>query len=71
MTEEQFLKKLSSNIAKIRKAKKLTIIEVSSRANIEQSNWIRMEQGGRYPTIRTLYKVSRALDIEIKDLFDF
>ena len=71
MTEDVFLKKLANNISKIRKAKKLTIMEVASRCNIEKSNWVRMESGGRFPTVRTLFKVANVLEVEIKDLFDF
>lgn len=71
MTEEVFLKKLAERISKLRKAKKLPIIEIAAKCNMEKTNWIRLEKGGRYPTVRTLYKVAKALDIEVKDLFDF
>jgi transcriptional regulator with XRE-family HTH domain len=71
MTEEVFLKKLANNISKIRKAKKLTIMEVASRSNMEKSNWVRMESAGRFPTVRTLFKVANGLEVEVKDLFDF
>lgn len=68
---EVFLKKLVDRISKLRKAKKLPIIEIAVKCNIEKSNWIRMEKGGRYPTVKTLFKVAKALNVEVKDLFDF
>lgn len=71
MEEKLFFKKLGQNITRIRKSKKLTLIELASMCNFEKSNLIRIEKGRTSPTTKTLYKLAIALEVEVKDFFDF
>jgi len=43
---------------------------LASSAGMEVSALQRIEAGRTNPTIKTLYKVSKALNVEIKDLFE-
>lgn len=65
---ELFLIALGERIAKIRKEQKLTQVELGYRCDFEKSNMRRIEIGGTNPTILTLRKICKGLDIDITEL---
>ena len=67
--EKSFLTSLGENIARIRKEKSLTQMQLSNRCDIEKSNLIRIEKGRTNPTSLTLLRISKALEIAIGSLF--
>ncbi len=71
MDDTIFLKKLGERIAKLRKEKKLTQIEVSYRCEFDRSNYKRIEVGNTNPTSLTLKKIAEALEVPIEDFFKF
>ena len=68
--DKQFLKELGERIAKIRKEKGITQVELGDRCDIEKPNMRRIEAGGTNPTILTLKKISLGLDIDLNELLD-
>jgi DNA-binding XRE family transcriptional regulator len=58
-------------IVQIRQKKSITQQELTAALDYEKSNMSRLENGNTNPTIYTLLKVSNALQVELKDLFDF
>tara|TARA_B110000208_G_scaffold8674_1_gene11181 strand:+ start:171 stop:341 length:171 start_codon:yes stop_codon:yes gene_type:complete len=54
----------------LRKRFKLTQASLASSAGMEESALQRIEAGRTNPTIKTLYKVANALNIELKVLFE-
>ena len=71
MDEKEFLRILGENVRKLRKEKGLTIKQLAHQCDIEESNFIRLEKGRTNATSLTLLKVSRALNINLKDLLNF
>lgn len=71
MKEKDYLKQLGENIAKLRTKQKISQVGLSDLCGFEKSNMSRIENGNTSPTIKTLRKIAKALDIEMKDLFDF
>ena len=71
MTEQELSIKIGERIQKLRKQKKLSIVDLAYECGFEKSNLIRIEKGRTLPTTKTLLKISIALDIDIKSLFDF
>lgn len=72
MKEEAYvLLAIGKNITKFRKQKNLTSKELGYLCDIEKSNLIPIEKGRVNATVATLLKIARALDVELKDLFDF
>lgn len=71
MTEEEFLIKLGEKIASLRKKKKMSQREFALECDIEKSNLIRLEKGRTNPTTKTLLRISKALSVSIKRLFEF
>ena len=65
---ELFQIALGERIAKIRKEKKITQVELGYRCDFDKANMRRIEIGGTNPTILTLRKISKGLDIDITEL---
>jgi DNA-binding XRE family transcriptional regulator len=66
-----FLKNLGKSIKEKRKACNITQQELAYRCDIEKPNIVRIETGRTNPTTKTLRIIAKALDIKVKDLFDF
>ena len=54
----------------LRKRVKMTQSVLASKANMEESALQRIEAGRTNPTIKTLFKISNALNVELKVLFE-
>jgi transcriptional regulator with XRE-family HTH domain len=69
MTEAILLLKLGENIKAIRIKKSMTQNQLAIECNFEKASMSRIESGQSNPTVRTLYKISSALGINIIELF--
>jgi transcriptional regulator with XRE-family HTH domain len=65
---DKFLKRVGTNIARIRKEKGLSLSQLSYIADMEKANIVRIEQSQINPTIKTLWKIAKALEVEASDL---
>ena len=63
--------RLGEKIREIRKSKNLSQEHVAFSAEISSTFLGQVERGNKKPTIDTLVKISKALDVEIFDLFNF
>ena len=61
---------VGKRISVLRKQLKLTQAALASTAGMEESALQRIEAGRTNPTIKTLYKVAIALNVDIKELFE-
>lgn len=52
----------------MRLSNKMTLAQLAALCDFEKSNMARIEKGNTNPTYKTLYKISKALSISIKDL---
>ncbi|MCG2709597.1 MAG: helix-turn-helix domain-containing protein [Thermodesulfovibrionales bacterium] len=62
---------LGARIKELRKAKGLSQEELSEKVGIDSKHLSRIEVGKSYPSLDTLEKIANALNVEIKDLFEF
>jgi len=69
MDNQQFLIVFGASLKKKRKEKNLSLSKLAAECGYEKSNMSRMESGKANPTLLTLLKICRALDIPVKDLF--
>ena len=61
--------KIGKNIKKLRTVKKLSQDRLSKVADVSYNSIIKLETGGiTNPTIETLQKIARALDVQVDDL---
>lgn len=65
--KNQFGKRL----AEIRKAKGMTQEAVCDKANLDVSNYCKMEKGKVMPSMPSLYKIVKGADFNPNDLFNY
>jgi len=69
MGEDKLLAKLGERIKAIRTGKSMTQNQLAMECDFEKASLSRIESGLSNPTIRTLNKISTALDVPLSDLF--
>ena len=62
------IKQIGENIRKYRLKKGLTQLDLAAACGFEGSSIGRLENGNTNPTIKTLLKIAKALDIKLTDL---
>jgi transcriptional regulator with XRE-family HTH domain len=70
MHQADTLAKLGQKIRLIRMAKAMTQNELAMECEFEKASLSRIETGRSNPTIRTLFKISKALEVPISRLFE-
>jgi transcriptional regulator with XRE-family HTH domain len=70
MKKSEILKIIGKNIKCIRLEKGLTQVDLVGRieARIDTTNISRIEQGRTNATIHTLYRISKALEVDLSDV---
>ena len=71
MTRELLNKKLGNNIRKFRLTADISQETLAKKAGLYPAYLGRLERGEKCPTIDTLYKICRALDIHMSDVLTF
>ncbi len=62
---------LGARIKELRKARGLSQDQLSEKVNIDPKHLSRIEVGKSYPSLDTAEKIAKALNVEIKDLFEY
>ena len=70
-SDKEYLINLGKRIKYIRLQKKISQTEIAYRCGFDKSNYNTIESGKRNPTIISLIKISKALNVSIKELFEF
>ena len=70
MTDLKFLACLGSRIKKLRLKKKMTQTDLAIACEFEKASMSRIEAGKTNISVITLRKISKALDVEIIELFN-
>lgn len=68
---KDFKKALGKNLRKIRTGKVLTQEYLSLESGISRSHIAMIEAGKRDVTISALFKISRAMNVTLGEIFDF
>lgn len=63
--------KFGNRLREIRKAKGYTQEQVAEKIGIEPPNISKLEKGAHFPLPENIEKIAKALDIDIRELFDF
>lgn len=66
-----FLKKFGENLAKLRRERKISQEQLSYDAEIDLGTLSKLERGLLNISAYNAYKISKALGITFKDIFDF
>jgi len=59
----------AANVVRLRQAKGLTIEQAAWAVGMHHTAWGRIESGQRKPTLETVFKVARGLDVPPAELF--
>ena len=70
-TENNTLKKIGKRIQELRELQNLSQQDFAAKINYDKSNMSRLEAGKTNMTVTTLEKVSKALNVELIELFKF
>lgn len=70
-TDEALLKQIGKRIQLIRKEKNMSLRDVAFKIGMESSNLSVIENGKSNPQILTYAKIAFALDVDLRDFFDF
>lgn len=68
---DKLRKKVGKRIKEIREARSLKQYELAEILEMEPSNLTRIESGYQMPKEENITKIAKALDVKVKDLFDF
>ncbi len=66
--KKQLQKTIGNKIRQIRISKNIAQQDLSAKCNFEKSNMARIEAGNTNPTIYTLYKIAKNLNISLTEL---
>lgn len=69
MNHIELQKKLGAKIKAIRANRNMTQNELAVECDFEKASMSRIESGQTNPTVRTLYKISKALETPITEFF--
>ncbi len=64
-------KKLGQRIKELRERKNISQLKFAEELNMEASNLSKIERGIQIPKEESLIKIANALNVSIKDLFDY
>lgn len=68
MTEQEYISKVCENIKQVRIQKEIKQVELAAEIGIDDSSLRRIESGRTSPTLKTLYRISQALKIDLSEL---
>lgn len=66
--DKEYLVSLGNRIKEIRLQKKISQTEIAYRCGFDKSNYNTIESGKRNPTIISLLKIAKALDVSLLEL---
>ncbi len=64
------VERVIDNIKKIRNEKKISIIQLSNESGVSRSHLFYIESKKSVPSLNTLAKLAKALNVKMKDFFD-
>lgn len=67
----KILENLGKNLRKYRKENNLTQEQLAEKVGIHSTYVGKLEAGKNNPSVKMLFKISRALNIKLSNVFDF
>jgi len=71
ITHREILQKFGDKLQKIRKSQGVSQEELAAKLSMHRTYVGMIERGERNPTVRTLYKIAKALKVTSSDLLPF
>ena len=64
-------KKIGGKLTEIRLSQKLTQAQLAEKVNLSPESISRLERGVALPSLKTMELIANALNVKLKDFFDF
>ncbi len=71
MSEIEFINQIPVNLSSIRKRLRYTQREVAKIADIDSNYYAKVERGISVPSLKTMIKIAKALDVSITDIVGY
>lgn len=71
MGDMKTLKQISQNLQQIRKQLRYTQREVAELAGLNPNYYAKVERGDSVPSLKTLIKIARALNVSVTDIVGY
>ena len=69
-SDKKYLYTIRKNIARLRKEKELSQLDVCAEIKMEKSNLSSIENGRQNVTVLTLRKIAKVIGVEVKEFFE-
>lgn len=64
-------KRFGQRLRKLREQRNMLQLELALKSGLDLTTVNELENGNREPMLRTIWKISNALQVKLSDLFDF
>jgi len=71
MTESEFLQALGKRVDHLRQEKGFSFQDLANKSDFEKANLVKFTSQGNNIKVSTLRKIAIALEVDVKDFFDF
>ena len=71
MSDTEFLNQIPANLSNIRKRLRYTQREVAKVAGLNPNYYAKVERGDSVPSLKTLRKIAKALEVSITDIVGY
>ena len=71
MSEDDFANKIPENLSNLRKQQRYTQKAIADLATLDPNYYAKIERGEGVPSLKTLYKIAKALDVSITDIVGY
>lgn len=71
MNTDDFASKIPVNLSAIRKQQRYTQKEVADMAGLNHNYYAKVERGDGIPSLKTLYKIAKALKVTATEIVGF
>jgi XRE family transcriptional regulator, regulator of sulfur utilization len=68
---DDFAAKIPKNLSSIRKQQRYTQNQVAAMAGLNPNYYAKIERGYGIPSLRTLYKIAKALNVSVSDIVGY
>jgi putative transcriptional regulator len=69
--DEKMTRDIASQLRKVRRAKDMTQVQVAQKAGIDENYYPKLERAESTPSLKTLRKITKALDAHSSDILPF
>ena len=71
MSNNNFADKIPDNLVSLRKQQHYTQKELATKAGLNPNYYAKVERGSGIPSLKTLYRLAKALDVTVSEIVGY